>query len=146
MLMPAIPNSRIDVNVPFTLCPEAGLGNFSTLGLEGHRNGKDWSPIFVTKEVIKTDNDITIISEDTVAELRLTCHFILDNNGVLQCQNSLTNLGEENYQVNHLSVTLPIPLPKWMTLKTVFSGDWLMNVGLPVLDPATAMLIRVIAW
>ncbi|MCO6539156.1 MAG: alpha-galactosidase [Gilliamella sp.] len=36
-------------------------------------------------------------------------------------------------------------LPQWMKDTTTLSGDWLMNVGLPlpVLDPATAILIKV---
>ncbi|OCG20565.1 alpha-galactosidase [Gilliamella sp. App4-10] len=123
MLLPAVPNSRIDTNVPFTLCPEEGLGNFSTPGLEGHRNGKDWSPVFVTKDVINTDNNITIISEDSIAKLRLTSYFILDKSGVLQCQNTLTNLGNEPYQVNRFSVTLPIPERAQELM--AFSGRWI---------------------
>ena len=123
MLIPAVPNSRIDVDVPFTLCPEEGVGNFSTPGLEGHRNGKDWSPVFVTKEVTQKKNDITIISEDSIAKLRLTSKLILDETGVLQCQNSLTNLGKEPYQVNRLSVTLPIPERAKELM--AFSGRWI---------------------
>lgn len=123
MCMSAVPNSRIDVNVPFTLCPEEGLGNFSTPGLEGHRNGKDWSPVFKTKEVIENDNNITIISEDEIANLRLTCQFILDNSGVLQCKNSLTNLGEQPYQVNRLSITIPIPERAQELM--AFHGRWI---------------------
>jgi len=36
-------------------------------------------------------------------------------------------------------------LPLWMKSQTILSGDWLMNIGLPlpVLDPATAMLIKI---
>ena len=123
MLIPAVPNSRIDVDVPFTLCPEEGVGNFSTPGLEGHRNGKHWSPIFVTQKVTKKKNDITIIGEDNIAQLRLTSKLILDETGVLQCQNSLTNLGDEPYQVNRLSVTLPIP-ERALELMA-FSGRWI---------------------
>ncbi|MFQ0973149.1 alpha-galactosidase [Gilliamella sp. CG35] len=123
LFIPAVPNSRIDVHVPFTLCPEEGLGNFSTPGLEGHRNGKDWSPVFVTKDVEKSNNQITIISEDSIAKLRLTSQFILDDCGVLQCQNSLTNLGEEPYSVNRLSITLPIPERAQELM--AFSGRWI---------------------
>lgn len=123
MLIPAVPNSRIDIDVPFTLCPEEGVGNFSTPGIEGHRNGKDWSPVFVTQKVTKKKNDITIISEDNIAQLRLTSKLILDETGVLQCQNSLTNLGDEPYQVNRLSVTLPIP-ERALELMA-FSGRWI---------------------
>lgn len=123
MLIPAVPNSRIDIDVPFTLCPEEGVGNFSTPGLEGHRNGKDWSPVFITQKVTKKKNDITIISEDNIAQLRLTSKLILDETGVLQCQNSLTNLGYEPYQVNRLSVTLPIP-ERALELMA-FSGRWI---------------------
>ena len=123
MLIPAVPNARIDIDVPFTLCPEEGVGNFSTPGLEGHRNGKDWSPVFITQKVTKKKNDITIISEDNIAQLRLTSKLILDETGVLQCQNSLTNLGDEPYQVNRLSVTLPIP-ERALELMA-FSGRWI---------------------
>ena len=123
LFIPAVPNSRIDVHVPFTLCPEEGLGNFSTPGLEGHRNGKDWSPVFVTKDVKNSDNQITIISEDSIAKLRLTSQFILDDCGVLQCQNSLTNLCEEPYSVNRLSITLPIPERAQELM--AFSGRWI---------------------
>lgn len=123
MLIPAVPNSRIDIDVPFTLCPEEGVGNFSTPGLEGHRNGKDWSPVFITQKVTKKKNDITIISEDNIAQLRLTSKLILDETGVLQYQNSLTNLGDEPYQVNRLSVTLPIP-ERALELMA-FSGRWI---------------------
>ena len=123
MLIPAVPNARIDIDVPFTLCPEEGVGNFSTPGLEGHRNGKDWSPVFVTQKVTKKKNDITIISEDNIAQLRLTSKLILDETGVLQCQNSLTNLADEPYQVNRLSVTLPIP-ERALELMA-FSGRWI---------------------
>lgn len=123
MLNPAVPNSRLDINVPFTLCPEEGLGNFSTPGLEGHRNGKDWSPVFITKEVKKDTNNITIISEDEIAKLRLTSQLILDESGVLQCQNSLTNLAEQPYQVNRLSVTLPIPERAQELM--AFNGRWI---------------------
>lgn len=123
MLNPAIPNSRLDIDVPFTLCPEEGLGNFSTPGLEGHRNGKDWSPVFITKEVKKNNNNITIISEDDIAKLRLTSQLILDESGVLQCQNSLTNLVEQPYQVNRLSVTLPIPERAQELM--AFNGRWI---------------------
>lgn len=123
MLNPAVPNSRLDIDVPFTLCPEEGLGNFSTPGLEGHRNGKDWSPVFITKEVKKDNNNITIISEDDIAKLRLTSQLILDESGVLQCQNSLTNLAEQPYQVNRLSVTLPIPERAQELM--AFNGRWI---------------------
>lgn len=123
MINPAIPNSRLDIDVPFTLCPEEGLGNFSTPGLEGHRNGKDWSPVFITKEVKKNNNNITIISEDDIAKLRLTSQLILDESGVLQCQNSLTNLAEQPYQVNRLSVTLPIPERAQELM--AFNGRWI---------------------
>ncbi len=123
LFIPAVPNSRIDVHVPFTLCSEEGLGNFSTPGLEGHRNGKDWSPVFVPKDVKKSDNQITIISEDSIAKLRLTSQFILDDCGVLQCQNSLTNLGEEPYSVNRLSITIPIPERAQELM--AFSGRWI---------------------
>ena len=123
MLIPAVPNARIDIDVPFTLCPEEGVGNFSTPGIEGHRNGKDWSPVFITQKVTKKKNDITIISEDNIAQLRLTSKLILDETGVLQCQNSLTNLGDEPYQVNRLSVTLPIP-ERALELMA-FSGRWI---------------------
>ncbi|MDF7667196.1 alpha-galactosidase [Orbaceae bacterium ESL0727] len=121
-LIPAVPNGRLDTHVPFTLVPAEGLGNFSTSGVEGHRNGKDWSPIFVTQTIAPIENGVTIISEDAIAKLRLTSTLILDSSGVLQCQNSLTNLSDQPYQVNRLALT--IPLPERAKELMAFNGRW----------------------
>jgi len=122
-LQPAIPNSRLDIDIPFALCPEEAVGNFSTPGLEGHRSGQDWSPHFTTEQVIRDERGVTIIADDIHAQLRLTSRIEFDNNGVLQTQNSLTNLGETPYQVNRLSVTLP--LPERAIELMAFNGRWI---------------------
>ena len=43
-----ISQARLDVDVPLTLCPEMGSGHFNAPGIEGHRAGYDWAPVFET--------------------------------------------------------------------------------------------------
>lgn len=105
----AVPHGRLDVDVPLTLAAELGHGLFGSPSVEGHRDGKDWSPVFVTTQIEHKNNQLTIIGEDDIAGLRLTSELNLDSaSGVLSLRNSLTNLGCENYWLDRLALTLPV--------------------------------------
>ena len=87
----AVPHGRLDADVPLTLSPEHGRGLFSSPGLEGHRNGKDWSPVFHFKSLTEEQNALQIVSEDTIAGLQLQIELHLDpQTDVLQLRHTLT--------------------------------------------------------
>lgn len=119
-----VANSRLDDDVPLTICPETGRGLFSVPGMEGNRNGKDWSPVFTTQRHSLDDNGLTIVSEDATAGLRLVSELQLcPDNSVLKTRNTLTNFHPGTYHVDRLAVTLP--LPERANEIMAFNGRWI---------------------
>ncbi len=104
-----VPYGRLDNDVAMTLSPELGRGIFSSPGLEGHREGLDWAPVFSIKNIKKQSDRITIVSEDQHAGLLLTTELQLDQYDVVKTRQTLSNTKNSVYQVNRLSNTLPLP-------------------------------------
>ncbi|MFT6927272.1 MAG: alpha-galactosidase [Psychromonas sp.] len=104
-----VPYGRLDTDIAMTLSPELGRGIFSSPGVEGHRAGMDWAPVFMIKEINQEDQALIIISEDTQAGLRLVTELCLDAYDVLKTRQTLTNIKNGVYQVNRLANTLPLP-------------------------------------
>lgn len=118
-----VPNSRIDIDAPLTLSPELGRGLFSSPGVEGNRQGYDWSPIFTFSSLQQDGNNLKMVFEDAIAGLRLTSELNLDaSNDVLQTRQTLTNIKAEDYQVERFALTLPLP-DRASELMT-FYGRW----------------------
>ncbi len=104
-----VPYGRLDADVSMTLHPELGRGVFSSPGVEGHRNGQDWAPVFVITDIQQTKDSLVIASEDTIAGLHLTTELKLDAHDVVKTRHTLTNVKSGVYQVNRLANTLPLP-------------------------------------
>ena len=89
----AVPHGRLDTDIPLTLSPEHGRGLFSSPGLEGHRNGKDWSPVFHFKSLTEEQNALLVVCEDTIAGLQLHIELRLDpQTDVLQLRHHVQDL------------------------------------------------------
>ncbi|GAL02114.1 alpha-galactosidase [Photobacterium aphoticum] len=118
-----ISQARLDVDVPLSICPELGAGHFNAPGLEGHRNGKDFAPVFQLENHTVTDNSVTFALADRIAQLALTVTFTLDHDSdVLQQQLHIENIGDTPYQLDKLACTIPLPYhaKELMT----FHGRW----------------------
>lgn len=122
-----VPNGGMDNLAPFSLVPEEGLGLFISPGLEGHRKGQDWSPLFTLKNQTILDNQVQLILVDEKAGLELNIEFTLDKTGVIKTRNRLINLKEETYSVNRFAVTLPL-LERAKELMA-FNGRWVKEFG-----------------
>lgn len=105
----AVPQARLDHDVPLTLCPELGRGSFGSSGIEGHRNGLASMPRLDYVSHTVSDNQVDIECADQLAGLSLTVTLKLDSSGVLSKQMSLTNLAQQDYTLNKLALTLPVP-------------------------------------
>ncbi|EKO3605235.1 alpha-galactosidase [Vibrio metschnikovii] len=105
-----VPYGRLDDDVPMTLLPELGRGVFSSPGLEGHRDGQHWSPVFAITQIEKNKDNIVIESEDVTAGVHLKTELKLDEHDVLQTRCTLTNIRAGVYQVNRFANTLPLPV------------------------------------
>ncbi|MBZ9582952.1 alpha-galactosidase [Klebsiella quasivariicola] len=106
----AIPYGRLDVDTPVSLMAENGRGLFSSPGIEGHRDGQHWSPVFNIDSVEEIQEGLRIHSEDRNAGLRVTSllHFDHDSD-VIKISHTLTNIGEGPYELSRLAITLPLP-------------------------------------
>ncbi|WP_411991739.1 alpha-galactosidase [Agarivorans sp. DSG3-1] len=101
--------ASLDEDVALTVCPEASDGWFSSPGLEGNRAGKDWCPRFSAKCVLSGHSSLLITAQDKQAQLALEITLHLDESSdVLSMQSSVTNLGELDYSLQRLALTLPL--------------------------------------
>ena len=118
-----ISQARLDVDVPLSLCPELGSGHFNAPGIEGHREGLDWAPVFKTVHYDAQDLEVSFYLEDKVALLELKVEIKLDfESDVVQKRVTLTNKGSNKYYLNKLSSTLP--LPNHANELMTFHGRW----------------------
>ena len=117
-----VANGSLDIDIPITLAAENGRGYFGSPGIEGHRAGLAWAPVFKTKKVSLQENVLTIEMEDNTAQLGLISEIATDENGVFKFRNILTNLGEGDFALNRLAVTLP--LPEYADEVLSFYGRW----------------------
>ncbi|MFB9136633.1 alpha-galactosidase [Vibrio olivae] len=104
-----VPYGRLDTDISMTLSPELGRGIFSNPGVEGHRGGQDWAPVFFISNIEHQKAGVVIESEDKIAGLVLKTELLLDSNDVLKTRHTLTNNKSDVYQVNRLANTLPLP-------------------------------------
>ena len=106
----AVPYGRLDVDTPVSLMAENGRGLFGSPGIEGHRNGKHWSPVFTITQVEENEEGLQIHSEDRAAGLRVTTHLLFDSDtDVIRIRHTLPNTDARAYDVSRLAVTLPLP-------------------------------------
>ncbi|ASK26803.1 alpha-galactosidase [Neisseria chenwenguii] len=117
-----VSNGSLDVDIPITLAAENGRGFFGVSGIEGHRDGLDWAPVFNTVKISQENSCLIIDAEDAVAKLGLRSEIETDENGVFKFRHTLTNLGAGNYTLNRLAVTLP--LPDYAEEVLSFYGRW----------------------
>ena len=104
-----VPYGRLDTDIAMTLSPELGRGVFSSPGIEGHRNGLDWSPVFSVKKINQENQSIIIFSEDNQAGLHLTTELFLGTDDVLKTRHTLKNTKQDIYHINRFANTLPLP-------------------------------------
>ena len=118
-----ISQARLDVDVPLSLCPELGSGHFNAPGIEGHRDGLDWAPVFNLVATDQTTGAVEFTLRDDVAKLELTIELELDfDTDVLKKRTSVKNLGDSRYYLGKLSSTLP--LPNHANELMTFHGRW----------------------
>ncbi len=118
-----ISQARLDVDVPLSLCPELGSGHFNAPGLEGHRSGDDWAPVFHVVDTQSTHQSALFTLRDDVAKLELQIEVKLDaESDVVQKRVTVTNMGHGEYSLGKLSSTLT--LPNHANELMTFHGRW----------------------
>lgn len=77
-------------------------------GLVGSRpDGRDFAARFVTTAVERHGDSVTVTAIDAHARLELVTEIALDDALWVRC--TLTNLGDDGYRLDELSISLPVP-------------------------------------
>jgi len=115
----------VDGPVRVALLPEHHAGWQGKPGVAGHRDGRDWSPLFTVDSVTvdsavrpRTDGHlvevaaatVTVAARDEVAELDLVLELELASSGLFRARAELTNTGASPYTVDDLTIALPVPV------------------------------------
>ena len=104
----------MDDPVPAAVLPEHALGYSGWPGVSGHRDGRDWSPLFsVTGVEHVGDVDspgIVVQGVDETAALQVEIRLELTPSGLVRARAGLTNTHtSEPYRVDAVHVALPVP-------------------------------------
>lgn len=107
-------SNGLDSPYPVGILPEAWTGWTGTPGLEGHRDGAQWSPRFVPTKVDICDTEglggslhVTAVDLDTAIELDLLIALL--PSGLVTLRGRVTNRSESPYAVQSLQLALPVP-------------------------------------
>ena len=118
-----ISQARLDVDIPLSLCPELGSGHFNAPGIEGHRVGADWAPVFHTTHIDSDQHKAIFTLQDDIAKLEMVIEVLLDNDSdVLQKRITVRNISADSYTLNKLALTLA--LPSHANELLTFRGRW----------------------
>ncbi|MFC0180975.1 alpha-galactosidase [Thorsellia kenyensis] len=122
-----VPQGGLDDFIPLSLCPESASGLFSSPGVEGHKEGKHWAPLFnlIQCEVSshKDVEKLQCILIDNICELELTIELKLHTKeDIVEKNLSLKNLSQSPYTLNKLAHTLPFFDEE--SVLTSFHGRW----------------------
>ncbi|HSP60007.1 MAG TPA: alpha-galactosidase [Ornithinimicrobium sp.] len=111
----AVGDSPFDVADSVSILPEHGRAWIGRPGVEGSRSGRDWSPAFRTTQDPETSTApdgsqrVVVRASDPAAHLGLVLEVELHPGGLLRLRSTLTNRGEETYDVGAVRQTLPVP-------------------------------------
>ena len=118
-----VPQARIDTGTVVSLCPEHAHGLFTAPGLEGCRDGDNWSPEFNLAETILDGHRVKFLCADDRAALKLVINLSLNpDTDVLETSLTVTNEGDSGYQLGKLTNTLL--LPTYAREIMYFHGRW----------------------
>ncbi len=99
----------LDDNLPVAIIPEYSAGWFGLPGLNGHRDGQDFSASFQLTEVAQSANTVQVTAADTEAGLSLALVIELTDSGLVRAKAELTNTGASAYTVDGLVLAFPVP-------------------------------------
>lgn len=116
-----IPPNAPGVPIPIALLPSARAGYPGRPGLRGHRSGVGWLPSLTLDKVAVAGSDAVFTLSGN--DLSVVSTVELTPSGVLRLRHAVTNSGAEQYIVDGVEATLPVP-PQATELLD-FTGRWI---------------------
>ena len=108
-VVPQRVSGGLDASARLTLLPQEAFGWLGTPGLSGSRRGRDFSTALALTGLDYTDTDIVLFAEDVAGRLRLRLDLAVTRAGLVTTHSTLTNDGDDGYEVGELAATLPLP-------------------------------------
>lgn len=123
----------VDVAVRASVLPEGGVGFQGRPGVEGHREGRSWSPKWRTDAVTVDGVEpgvhhaggpatVRVTATDVDAALGLALLIELLPSGLVRTCATITNTGDDPYTL--VSVTPRLPVPQRAAELLDFAGHW----------------------
>jgi alpha-galactosidase len=108
--VPPVASNTMDDPVPLAVLPEHARGWPGLPGVSGHRNGRDWSPLFAVEKVTRTGNTLTVAARDVTARLAVRLDIEMAASGLVRLRAALRNEhDDEHYTLDGLVIALPVP-------------------------------------
>jgi alpha-galactosidase len=117
-LTPPLEHNPNDQAWNVSLLPEFEAGWVGRPGVEGSRDGRDWSPAFLVRQLDtacraatedgRTADRLRVVAADGRARLSLLVEFELLTSGLLRARAELTNTGAP-YRLDAVRILLPVP-------------------------------------
>lgn len=98
-----------DVPMRLGLLPEQRTGWAGRAGVIGSRAGRDWSPAWRLATIRQQEREVRFELVDEQAGLAAGIAVELLTGGALRLRAELTNTGTDDYQLDRLTITLPVP-------------------------------------
>ncbi|MFD0342193.1 alpha-galactosidase [Streptomyces sp. NPDC127117] len=114
-----------DRPVRLAILPEASEAWLGRPGISGSRAGADWAPLFTTEPPETTERSLRVRGTDTAAGLSVLMELELDEEGLLRTRATLGNTGTDDFQLDDLSIALPLPARAREILD--LAGRWSME-------------------
>ncbi|MFC6421608.1 alpha-galactosidase [Ornithinimicrobium tianjinense] len=108
-------DSPFDVADQVTVLPEHARAWIGRPGVEGSREGRDWSPAFRTSGPATTSTEpdgtqrVVVRGADATAYLEVVLELELHPGGLLRVRSTLTNTGHDTYTLGAVRHVLPVP-------------------------------------
>ncbi|HST85844.1 MAG TPA: alpha-galactosidase [Kineosporiaceae bacterium] len=103
-----------DAPLPVGMLPESATGWPGLPGLSGHRDGRDWSPLFTLTALEQSTRPdgaqcVTATGQDPSTQLTLCLELELTPAGVVRARATVENDGPAGYALDGLLLALPVP-------------------------------------
>ncbi|MEU4745337.1 glycoside hydrolase family 36 N-terminal domain-containing protein, partial [Actinosynnema sp. NPDC023658] len=107
--VPAVVPNATDVPSAVAVVPEHATAWPGLPGLRGHREGRDWSPLFTVERVVESGGVCLVRAADVEAGLALDLEIGLTAAGLVRLRATVRNTGDTAYTLDGLVLTLPVP-------------------------------------
>jgi alpha-galactosidase len=124
---PAVVPNSLDEPHPVAVLPEHSGGWMGLPGLQGHRDGRDWSSRFTVDRIEcgtagEGGGALRVTASDAVAGLELRLDLELTPSGLVRVAATVRNTGSDGYTLDGL--VLALPLPDTATELLELTGRW----------------------